>query len=91
MNNQTFEFNVMPFGLTNAPSTFQRMMDGLLKGLTWRKCLVYLDDVIIFARTFEELLANFEEVLIRIKAANLKLQPDKCILARITSSTLDLS
>jgi hypothetical protein len=79
VDNGTYEFNVMPFGLTNAPSTFQRMMNGLLKGLTWKRCLVYLDDVIIFARSFEELLVNLEEVLKRIKEANLKLQPEKCI------------
>jgi hypothetical protein len=79
INGQTYEFNVMPFGLTNAPSTFQRMMDDLLRGLTWKKCLVYLDDVIVFARTFEQLLVNLEEVLIRVQAANLKLQPEKCV------------
>ncbi len=79
VDNETYEFNVMPFGLTNAPSTFQRMMNGLLKGLTWRRCLVYLDDVIIFARSFDELLVNLEEVLKRIKEANLKLQPEKCV------------
>ena len=41
--------------------------------------LVYLDDVIIFARSFEELLVNLDEVLKLIKEANLKLQPEKCI------------
>ena len=42
-----FEFTVMPFGLCNAPATFQRLMDMILAGLQWDRCLVYLDDVII--------------------------------------------
>jgi hypothetical protein len=79
VNNEMYEFNVMPFGLCNGPATFQRLMDHLLKGLTWKRCLVYLDDVIIFARSFEQLLKNLEEVLARIKTANLKLQPEKCV------------
>ena len=48
-----FEFNVMPFGLCNAPATFQRLMDAVLAGLKWTTCLVYLDDIIIFSKTFE--------------------------------------
>ena len=49
-----YEFNVMPFGLCNAPATFQRLMDLVLAGVQWSQCLVYLDDVIIIGRDFEE-------------------------------------
>ncbi|KAG6619339.1 Gag-pol fusion protein [Phytophthora cinnamomi] len=44
-----FRFVRMPFGLANAPGTFQRMMDAVLRGLAWKRCLVYLDDVIVFS------------------------------------------
>ena len=47
-----FQYNVMPFGLCNAPATFEAMMETLLSDLLWKKCLVYLDDVIIFGKTF---------------------------------------
>ena len=53
-----FEFKVMPFGLCNVPATFQKLMDLVLSGLQWVSCLVYLDDVVVFGKSFEEHLKN---------------------------------
>ncbi|GMF32601.1 unnamed protein product [Phytophthora fragariaefolia] len=74
-----FRFVRMPFGLANAPGTFQRMMDAVLRGLTWQTCLVYLDGVIIFTmgdvtRHVVELAA----VLERLSKAGLSLKARKC-------------
>ncbi|GFW60461.1 retrovirus-related Pol polyprotein from transposon 297 [Trichonephila clavipes] len=69
---------VMPFGLCNAPATFERLMETVLKGLTFEACLIYLDDVIIGGRTFEEHLQNIRKVLSKLSDANLKLNPSKC-------------
>ena len=77
-----YEFKVMPFGLTNAPATFQRLMDSVLAGLQWKSCLVYLDDIIICGKTFEEHLFNLRAVFECLKQAGLKLQPTKCAFAR---------
>ena len=73
-----FEWNRMPFGLTNAPATYQRMMETMLGDLNHTVCVIYLDDVIVFSRTFEEHLANLGRVFDRIGACNLKLAPSKC-------------
>ena len=73
-----FEFTVMPFGLCNAPATFQRLMDLVLCGLQWSECLVYLDDVIVLGRTFEEHLDALQSVFQRLRQAGLKLKPTKC-------------
>ena len=75
-----FEFTVMPFGLSNSPATFERLMEIVLCGLQWEKCLVYLDDVIVFGKTFQETLTNLRSVFERFKKAKLKLKPKKCIL-----------
>jgi hypothetical protein len=76
MDGELLQFNVMPFGSMNASSTFQRLMDRVLRGLTWKQCLVY--DVLIFSSTFEKHLIDIDEVLSRIKFAGLKLKPTKC-------------
>ena len=56
-----FQFRVMPFGLCNAPVTFERLMDRVLQGLRWSRCLVYLklDDIISFGSTFDGALEEF--------------------------------
>ena len=77
-----YRFNVMPFGVTGAPSVFQRLMDFVLCGLSYITCLVYLDDIIVFGRTFDEQLDRLREVFGRIRQANLKLKPTKCSLFR---------
>ncbi|GFW57641.1 retrovirus-related Pol polyprotein from transposon 297 [Trichonephila clavipes] len=62
----------------NAPATFERLMETVLKGLTFEACLIYLDDVVIGGRTFEEHLQNIRKVLSKLSDANLKLNPSKC-------------
>ena len=49
-----YEYVVMPFGLPNTPSTFERCMELVIKGLQWKTLLMYLDDLIIFSWTFDE-------------------------------------
>ncbi len=72
----------MPFGLCNAPATFERLMELVLAGLPWNVCLLFLDDILVHAKTFEEEIENLREVFGRFRAANLKLNPKKCELFR---------
>lgn len=53
-----WQFMVMPFGLTNAPATFERLMDKVFRKYISKICFVYLDDVIVYAKTFDEILLN---------------------------------
>jgi hypothetical protein len=70
----------MPFGLRNAPTTFERLMEPFLRGLTYDSCLVYLDDVIVIGCSFEEHLHNLWKVFQWFLGASLKLKPEKCHL-----------
>ena len=67
----------MTFGLTNAPGTFLRLMDNVLRGLPLDSCLVYLDDVLVHSRTFEEHIRHLEAVFARLRFAGLKLRTEK--------------
>ena len=70
----------MPFGLTNAPATFQRLMEHCMGELNFKKCLVYIDDIIVFSKTFEEHLERLQAVFERLESFGLKLKPSKCSL-----------
>jgi hypothetical protein len=77
-----FQFEVLPFGLANAPGKFQRLMDAVLRGLKWDICLVYLDDIVVFAQDKLEMLARLEKVWCRLREAGLKMKPKKCYFFR---------
>jgi hypothetical protein len=58
-----FEWLVMPFGLTNSPATFMRMMDDILRPFTNTFVMVYLDDILIYNKTWAEHLKHIQQVL----------------------------
>ena len=77
--NGHFEFTRMPFGLKNAPATLQRTLDSILKGLNDRceRCLVYLDDIIVYSTSLQEHMESLRSVFKRLREANFKIQLDK--------------
>jgi len=77
-----WQFTVMTFGLCNAPATFEQLIESVLRDLTYETCLVYLDDVTVVGRTFQEQLDNLPKVFQRLGEAHLKLNPEKFQLFR---------
>ena len=75
-----FQFKVMPFGLCKGPPTFERLMDRVLQGLRWTRCLVYLDDIISFGSTFSDALDNLTLIFERLRSYGLQLKSTKCHL-----------
>nr|VZI26939.1 unnamed protein product [Spirometra erinaceieuropaei] len=77
-----FEFQTLLFGLCNAAATFQRLMYQMLRHLVPHKCLVYLNDIIVFGPDVEQHNRNLREVLEALRAADLTLNSAKCTFLR---------
>ena len=80
-----YEFLRLPFGLSNAPAIFQRLMDSVLAKLKWQICLVYLDDILVFVKTFEEHHERLELVLNVLLKENLSLNIENVYLLPLMS------
>jgi hypothetical protein len=76
-----WEYLRLPFGLKTAPATFQKM-NSVLSGQTVTRCFVYLDDIVLYARSLAEHDVKLLELLDRLRTYKLKLQPKKCQFLR---------
>ncbi|GBG61070.1 hypothetical protein CBR_g18662 [Chara braunii] len=77
-----FEWVVMPFGLTNAPTTFQAAMTNEFRAMLDRFMLVYLDDILVYSRSFEDHLEHLRRVLETLRRAKYKANRNKCEFVR---------
>ena len=73
-----YHFNVLPFGLCNSPAIFSRMISKVLHGIEGKFAMAYLDDILVFSRTFDEHIEHLKDVFTRLKKANLCLNRKKC-------------
>ena len=74
-----WQFRKVPQGISNVvPTTFQRTMEHLLRGLVGTSCLCFLDDILIHSATFEQHLKDVDQVLERIQTAGMTLRLSKC-------------
>lgn len=73
-----WEFNVMEFGLTNAPATFQRLMDEVTTGVDWTAGTVYLDDILVGSKTFEDHLKDLQKLFDKLRDYGLSMKLSKC-------------
>lgn len=84
----SFEYLVMPFGLTNAPATFMHLMNNVFHDSIGKFVIVYLDDILIYSRTFEEHLNHIRHVLQRLREHKLYAGAKKCHFARTSVNFL---
>lgn len=73
-----YHFTVLPFGLSNAAQVQQRLMDAVFGPALEPHIFVYLDDIIITSKTFEEHIELLKEVASRLNNANLSVNISKC-------------
>ena len=71
-----FEYVKVPFGLAQTLAYFQELMTGILKDFPFT--IAYLDDIIIFSKTPQELLSHIRMVFEQLKSANLSMKKSKC-------------
>ena len=68
----------MPQGLANAPATFHCLMDLTFCDLKSVCVLLYLDDVNVYSKTFEDHILDLKNVFTRFRESGLKLKPQRC-------------
>ena len=61
-----FAFKVLPKGLINSWATYQRTIESIMAPFQYEKCLINLDDVIVYSKTFEDHIERLDEVFTRI-------------------------
>ena len=77
-----FQPTVLPFGVKGGVAHFSRIMSALFSSLQWKILLIYLDDLLVYANSFEEHVSRLGVVFDCLRKAGLKLKPSKCKIAR---------
>ena len=74
-----FEPLVMTFGLCNVPATFQTFMNQIFEDLLdTGQVVIYLDDILIFTHTSNQMERLTRKVLEHLQRHDLFLKPEKC-------------
>ena len=70
-----YRYYRLPLGVKSAPAIFQRIIEGILRGIP--HVSVYIDDILVTGETDEEHLRNLDEVFTRLENENLRLKREK--------------
>jgi transposase InsO family protein len=73
-----FRMKRLPMGLKLSASAFSRVMSIAMSGLSYEKCFIYMDDLVVFGRNIDQHNKNLTDVLQRLRKVNLKVNPQKC-------------
>ncbi|KAK2577718.1 hypothetical protein KPH14_012879 [Odynerus spinipes] len=78
-----WQWKCLPFGLKNSPSIFQRILSNILRRNNLSAfCINYIDDIIIFSKSFEEHMGHLQKVLRAIYEEGFRLKFEKCSFAK---------
>lgn len=77
-----FQWTCLPFGLKTAPAIFQRILSNILRKYKLSDFAVnYIDDILIFSKSFEQHINHLKQLLEAIKKEGFKLKFQKCTFA----------
>ena len=78
-----YQWKVLPFGYKNSPSIFQRTLSNIIRrNIMNHYALNYMDDIIVFSKSFEEHLEHLDKLIKSLSIAGFKLKLEKCKLAQ---------
>jgi site-specific DNA-cytosine methylase/transposase-like protein len=82
--NRLYAYTRLPFGHVNATALFQRAMETELQASGVTSAAVFVDDVIVWADTFEEHVQQLRTLLRHFQKVGLRAHPAKTIVAAQT-------
>lgn len=77
-----FQFVRCPFGARNSPAIFQAEMNRIFADGLYSKCIIYVDDILVFGKSMDEHNDNLRWVLERAQQYNVKIKLEKCVFAK---------
>lgn len=81
-HNGHYEYKVMPYGVIGGPTTFQYEMNTVLAPVL-RKCVVvFIDDILIYSKSWVEHLQHIKEVFTLLLKHQFKVKLSKCSFAK---------
>ena len=77
-HHRLWQFIQMPFRYKNGPSIFQRVMQNVLAPFLWIFALVYIDNIVIFSKSFDDHLNHLDQVFKMVAETGITLATTKC-------------
>jgi hypothetical protein len=77
-----YEFTKLPMGISIGYQALSRLVDSLLGDIKYEYVYNFMDDLVLYSRTFEDHVAHFREVFTRLERAGLTLNKNKMHLCK---------
>ena len=77
-NGRLYQYKVAPFGIKTLPTLFTRTVMAAVGAALGKFAVIWLDDILVYSRTFDEHVRQVAEILDRLQHAQLKVNLSKC-------------